>query len=119
MLADPQVVKVLTIDQTLPRVSTGENSAVYTEADNNYSLSVSHQYGKRTSRAMRLRNRKIAADPFTTGVQKEYTQTVSVVVNTDPLGFSLAEVVGDLIALADYLKLNTNATATKFSAGES
>lgn len=119
MFTDPQSVTVLTVAQTLPRVSTGENSATYTEADNNYSLSVSHQYGKRTSRALRLRNRKIAADPFVSGTQKEYTQTCSVVVNTDPLGFSLAEVVGDLIALADYLKANTNAIATKFASGES
>jgi len=119
MFTDPQSVTVLTVAQTLPRVSTGENSATYTEADNNYSLSVSHAYGKRTTRALRFRNRKVAADPFLTGVQKEYTQTVSVTVNTDPVGFTVAEVVGDLIAIADYLKANTNAIATKFASGES
>jgi sugar/nucleoside kinase (ribokinase family) len=119
MFSDPQVVTVLTVGQSLKRVSTGENAATYREPDDNYQLSVSHTYGKRTSRALRLRNRKIAADPFTTGVQKEYTQTVSFVLNTDPLGFTVAEVVGDLIGLCDYVKANTNAIATAWAGGES
>lgn len=119
MLTSPQTVTVLGVAQTLNSTSTGQDSATYTEADDNYQLSISHQYGKRAVRAMRLRNRKIAADPFISGVQKEYTQTVSVVVNTDKIGFTVAEVVGDIIALADYLKANTNAVATKFASGES
>jgi hypothetical protein len=119
MFTDQQIVPVLGVNQTLNRVSTGENSAVYKEPDDNYQLSVSHQYGKRTTRAIRLRNKKIAADPFTSGSNVERSQTVSVVVNTDQLGFTLAEVVGDIIAMADYLKANTNAIATKLAGGES
>jgi hypothetical protein len=119
MFADPQSVTVLTVAQSLKRVSTGENSAVYQEPDNNYQLSVSHQYGKRTSRALRLRNRKVAADPFISGISKEYSQTISFVLNTDPIGFTIAEVVGDLVGLADYVKANSNAIATAWAGGES
>jgi hypothetical protein len=119
MFADPQSVTVLTVAQTLKRVSTGENSAVYREPDDNYQLSVSHQYGKRTTRALRLRNKKIAADPFVSGSNVERSQTVSFIVNTDQLGFTLAEVVGDIIAMADYVKANSNAIATALAGGES
>lgn len=119
MFADPQSVTVLTVAQSLKRVSTGENSAVYREADNNYELSVSHNYGKRNTKSLRLRNRKIAADPFTSGLNREYTQTVTLALNTDPLGFTVAEIVGDLVGLADYIKANTNAIATAWAGGES
>lgn len=64
MLADPQSVTINAVAQTLPAVARGVNTSTYRKDDQTVGLSVSHQYGKRTRRTVRLDYSKIVADPL-------------------------------------------------------
>lgn len=116
MLTDPQEVTVDSVAQSLPRVSVGTNQATYQHADRTYKLSISHAYGKRNRRVVRLDSRKTAADPLLDGVSREYSMSTYLVIDTPDIGYSTAEildVVEGLIGYADTSLL------TKVVGGES
>lgn len=117
--ADPQSVTVATVAQSLPRTSTNGTSSTYTKDDGSYQLVVSHSYGKRTRRTVRLNTKKVAADPFLTGVNQQFTDSVYLVVDHPSVGFSVTELKDQIIALADWLKASTNANTIKLLGGES
>lgn len=88
-LADPQV---LPTDPTtdLDRVSTVLGK--FASADTNYELSVDHSNGSRVRHVVKLKNRKISADPLLPTQNRVYEQSVHVVIDHPTQGFSSAEV---------------------------
>lgn len=88
-LADPQVVTVNAVAQTMPRVLTSGTSAKYQKADETFTLNVSHTNTKdRRIRSMaRIDQRAIVADPLT--AENDY-QVLSfyVVVDRPNYGFT-------------------------------
>lgn len=119
MLSDPQSVTINTVGNSLPRVSVGQNSAEYKKDDGNVILSISHQYGRRTRRAVRLQHRKIAADPLSAD-NVEASMSVTLVIDTPKVAFyTPTEAKWIVDALTAYLTASSGAKVTNVLGGES
>lgn len=116
--ADPQSVTVGGTAVSLPRTASGVNTGGFSAADANTKLTVSHQYGKRTRRQVRLDLKKIAPDPLISSTNILYSMSAYLVVDTPVTGYTNAEVVNAIKALTDWLTASTNANATKLVGGE-
>lgn len=80
-LSDPQSVTVGAQTTPLPRVSSGENTGSFQSNDGTIRMSVSHQYGKRNRRTIRLEHSKIAADPLISSTNIKHSMTTYLVVD--------------------------------------
>jgi len=116
--ADPQSVTIATVANPLPRISSGVNNGAFASADGTVKLSVSHTYGKRTRRMIRLDTSKIAADPFTVGQSNQVSMSVYLVVDVPKQGYTLTEQSNLVKALTDYLSASSNARTTQLLGGE-
>nr|UJQ85976.1 MAG: hypothetical protein 2 [Leviviridae sp.] len=119
-LSDPQSVTINAVANSLPRVSTGQNVSEYRKDDGNVILAISHQYGRRTRRAVRLQHKKIAADPLTAGINVEASMSVTLVIDTPKTAFytnTEAKQIAD--ALLAYLTASSGAKVTSVLGGES
>ncbi len=117
--ADPQSVTINTVAQSLPRVSTGTNESSYSKDDDTVKLSVRHSYGKRVRRTVRIDFKKVAADPFLSGVNKEYGLSTYLVIDAPSVGFTNTEEKYVVDALVAYLAASSGANVTKVLGGES
>jgi len=119
-LSDPQSVTINAVANTLPRVATGLNQSEYKKDDGNVILSISHQYGRRNRRAVRLQHKKIAADPLTAGVNVEASVSFTLVIDTPKVGFytntELKQIADGFLA---YLTASSGAKITNVLGGES
>lgn len=119
-LADPQSVTINAVANSLPRVSQAGTSSEYRKDDGNVTLSISHQYGRRTRRAVRLQHKKIAADPLTAGINVEASMSVTLVIDTPKVNFyTVAEAKQIVDALTAYLTASSGAKVTSVLGGES
>lgn len=118
MFSDPQTVTINSVDKTLPRVSAGVNTGEFRDGDGNISLKVSHQYGKRSRRQVRLDLSKIAADPLISSTNIKYSMSAYLVVDEPMTGFTNAEAKQVVDALTDYLTDSGGANVTKLLGGE-
>lgn len=119
-LADPQSVTINAVAQTLPRTATGVNTSTYTKEDGNVILSVQHSYARRTRRSVRLQSKKIAPDPFQSGVNNPVSGSITFVVDMPNGGFyTNAEIKQLADALVGYLSASSGAKITSVLGGES
>jgi len=102
----------------MPRTSSGTNSGVFTTNDGLLKLSVSHQYGTKSRRVIRLDHRKVAADPLVSGRNNEYTMAAYLVVETPKVGSSVTEAKQAVDGLVAYLTATSGAQVTKLLGGE-
>lgn len=116
--ADPQSVTINAVPVSMPRTSSGTNSGVFTSNDSLVKLSVSHSYGARNRRVLRLDHRKVAADPLLSGVNNEYTMAAYVVLDTPKVGYTVTEAKQVADALVAYLTASSGAQITKLLGGE-
>lgn len=116
--ADPQSVVVGANTISLPRTSSGTNAGAFSDVDRSLALSVSHSYGKRIRRTIRLDHAKIAPDQFS-AVNLRHTMSAYVVVDTPPSGYTAAEAKEVIDALVKYLSASTGASVAKLLGGES
>jgi len=119
MFADPQSVTINAIAIPLPRVGTGANSSNYQSADGNVKFTVSHQYGKRNRRLVRIDHQKVAADPLAADRNLRYSMVCHVVIDTPPVGYSATEAKQVVDGLLAYLTASSGAQVTKVLGGES
>jgi len=117
--ADPQSVDIGAGAVSLPRVSTGVYSTIYTSADGNLSYEISHQYKARTRRVARLNVRKTAADPLFPANFLPYTASVYLVIDVPKVGFTVTEAKTISTGLMTNLTASTNANLIKVTQGES
>lgn len=117
-LADPQSVTIGSATTPLPRVSSGQNTAGYMSADSAINLTVSHTYGRRTRRVVKVTTAKITTDPLITGQNVRVSASAHVVLDVPPSGFTATEQKDLLLALATWLSASTGANATKLVGGE-
>jgi hypothetical protein len=117
--ADPQSITINAVAQSLPRVSTGNNESTYQKDDATVKLSFRHSYGKRDRSVARVDFKKVAADPFLSGVNKEYSMAVYLIIDTPPVGFTNTEQKYVVDALTAYLTASSGANVTKILGGES
>lgn len=113
----------LTIDtgttQTLARVGAGINQGSFMTADGLVSVSVSHQYGKRTRRQFRVTVSKISADALIPSQNVKSSMSCYIVTDSPVNGFTSTEIKNALIGLATFMTASSGAAAVKFVGGES
>lgn len=93
MFADPQVVTVNSVAQSMPRVESNGSKSVYRKADGTFSMILSHiKSGANRIRSMaRVDQRAIVSDPLTSTNDYE-TLSVYVVVDRPDYGFTQTQV---------------------------
>jgi len=116
--ADPQSVTINAVAQTLPRVSSGVNQGSFKKDDATVALSVSHQYGTRNRRTIRLDHQKYAADPLVSATNVLRSMSVYMVVDTPLQGYTNTEQKQIVDALVAYLTASTGARVTQLLGGE-
>lgn len=119
MLSDPQSVTINSVANSLPRTSSSNNSGAFTKDDSNVKLEISHSYGKRNRRQVKLTHRKIAADPLISAQSIEYSMTAYVVFDVPVTGYTVAEAKQIADALTGWLTASSGANTTKVLGGES
>jgi len=115
--ADPQSISVGGTAVSLPRTSSGTDSGAFTAPDNTAGLKVSHSYGKRTRRTLRLDHSKVAPDPFT-GVNTRFSMSAYIVADVPVNGYTVAEQQAIVAALVSYLSANSGSKVTQLLGGE-
>lgn len=116
-LADPQSITISGTANSLPRTSSGVNSGIFNTADSTVTMKVSHAYGKRVRRTVRLDHAKIAADPLTSA-NTRYSMSTYLVIDTPVTGYSVAEAQAIVAGLTKWLTDTTGANVGKVLGGE-
>jgi hypothetical protein len=116
--ADPQSVTINAVANSLPRISSGVNTGAFQKDDTTVALSVSHQYGKRTRRQIRLDHKKIATSVFDSGTNLEYSVSAYLVIDAPTVGYTIAEQKQIVDALTAYLTASSGAKVTQLLGGE-
>jgi hypothetical protein len=116
--ADPQSVTINAVAQSMPRTGSAMNTGTFTQDDGTNSLLVSHQYGKRTRRTIRLNDNKIAADPFNTTRNERVSMSVYMVVDLPPQGYTITEAKYVVDALVAYLTAGSGSKVSQLLGGE-
>jgi hypothetical protein len=116
--ADPQSITIDATPHSLPRTGSGVNAGTFATNDGTVKLSVSHAYGKRNRRTIRIDHSKVAADPLLSE-NVEFSMSTYVVVDTPPRGYTVTEAKQVVDALVEYLAASTGANVTKLLGGES
>jgi hypothetical protein len=116
--ADPQSVTINAVAIPMPRTSSGTNSGVFTAADGNTRLSVSHAYGKRTRRTIRLDSSKVASDPLLPAQNVKLSNSVYLVVDAPVAGFTNAELKQTIDGFLASLTASSGAQISRLLGGE-
>lgn len=117
--SDPQSITISGTANSLPRTGSGSASGTFVKDDGTVKLSVSHTYGKRTRRLIRVDHRKIAPDPLQPATNVPYTASVYMVVDAPSAGYSNAELKAIVDGFTAYLTASTGARVTQLLGGES
>lgn len=115
--ADPQSVTINAVANSLPRISSGTNNGVFQKDDATVKLSVSHQYGARTRRQIRLDHKKIAPDVFTSD-NVQYSASCYLVIDHPTSGYTNVEIKQIVDGLTAYLTASSGARVTQLLGGE-
>lgn len=100
---DPQSVTINTVATSLPRISTGDTKSMYSSADENKVLTISHQPSATRQRHMiRLDSRVVAADPIS-AVNVQQSLGVYLVIDQPNFGFADADINYVVQALSAWL----------------
>lgn len=116
--ADPQSITINAVATSLPRTSSGVNSGVFTAADGNLRLTVSHSYGKKTRRMIRLDSSKTAADPLLPAQNVKLSSGVYLVVETPVAGFTNTELKQQIDGFIAALSASSGAKISQLLGGE-
>jgi hypothetical protein len=116
--ADPQSVTINAVAISLPRTSSGVNSGVFTSADGLTRQTVSHAYGKRTRRTIRIDSSKVAADPLLPAQNVKLSASVYLVVDAPIAGFTNTELKQMCDGFIAALSASSGAKLTQLLGGE-
>lgn len=114
--ADPQSVTINAVPYSLPRIASSP-SGVFANAEQTVKMTISHQTGRRTRRALRLDFSKIAADPLT-AENAEFSMSATLVVDVPNRGLTVTEQKQVVDALTAYLTASTGARVTQLLGAE-
>lgn len=116
--ADPQSVTINAVAQSLARTGSGIDTGVFTKDDGTYKLTVSHAYGKRVRRTIRLDARKNAADVMDSSLTVPYNMAFYAVVDAPIVGYTITEQKYVVDGLVAYLAASSGAKVTQLLGGE-
>lgn len=106
-LSDPLSLPTTPTATDLNRVSTVLGN--FASSDTKYELKVDHSRGSRARHLVKLTSRKIATDPLLPTLNREYAQSVHLVIDHPIQGFSAAEIKGLAQLFVDFLDSNSGA----------
>lgn len=116
MFADPLSVTINAVPVSLPRTNMSGEKCLYTAADANHTLTISHQVsGTRRRHMIRLDSRVVAEDPIS-AVNSSQTMGAYLVMDIPSFGFSTTDIQH---AVAGLLAFITDANVAKVVGGES
>ena len=119
---DPQTLTITGVNSgsavNLPKVSAGVNASTYRSNDGTEQITVSSSYGKRTRRTFRVDFKKIAADPFASGINREFSLSTYLVVDVPTVGFTVAEQKAVIDGMLASLSASSGAKITALLGGE-
>lgn len=116
--ADPQSVTINAVPVSLPRTGSGRGSGDFASADGTVTLSVSHTYGKRTRRLIRLSQSKVSVDALIPSQNVRSSMSVYMVVDVPVNGFTVTEAKYLVDAFTAYLSASSGAKVTQLLGGE-
>lgn len=116
--SDPSSITISGSAISLPRTSSGQNSGAFTSADGLVQMSVSHFYGKRTRRILKVSHSKVTADPLIPSQNVRSSMSTSITIDTPVNGYTAAEAKTVVDALVAYLSASTGARVTQLLGGE-
>lgn len=116
--SDPQTVTINAIAKTLARTGSGLDTGVFTKDDGEVKLSVSHAYGKRSRRTIRIDHKKTAADVMDSSLNVPYAMSCYLVVDVPVAGYTIAEQKQVIDGFAAYLTASSGAKITQLLGGE-
>lgn len=116
--SDPQTVTIGSAI-SLPRTGQGVSTGNFTASDGNTKLTVSHAYGKRNRRQVRVDAAKVAPDPLISSTNIKYSMSAYLVVDVPPTGYTVAEAKQVVDGLVAWLTATSGANVTKLLGGES
>jgi len=117
--SDPQSVTINAVATSLPRTGAGQTAGEFSSSDRLVQLNVSHTYGKRTRRVIRLSQSKTSADPLVPSQNVVSSQSTYLVADVPRNGFTVAEQKYLVDALVAYLTASSGAKVTQLLGGES
>jgi len=107
--ADPLVITVNAVAQSMARIESAGKSAKYRKLDGLWEAFVSHQLGKgRIRSVIRLTQNAVVADPITAVNDLDF-QAVSVLIDRPLAGFSLTQLEQQTNGLTSFLSASSNA----------
>jgi hypothetical protein len=105
---------------SLPRTGSGDNSGAFRSSDGNVGVTINHSSGKgRIRDTFRLNHRKVAADPFTSTVNAEYSMSVILTVDHPAVGYTIAEAKAVVDGFIAFMAVSSGAKVTQLLGGES
>jgi hypothetical protein len=118
-LADPQTITISAATTPLPRTSVDHDESEYTSGDGLIKMLVSHSYGKRQRRLVRIDHAKLTSDPFKPAENVRVGMSVYTVFDLPPAGYTAAEALAVWVGFNAQLTATSNAVVTKILGGES
>jgi hypothetical protein len=118
-LTDPQSITIAGTTTPLPRVSTGKNQAEYLSADGLIKLGLSHAYGRRTRRVLRLDHSKLTADPYIPAQNAKVSMSCYMVIDVPVAGYTNQQVMDTYLGLKTLMTATSDANISKLIGGES
>jgi len=91
-LSDPQSITITGATSSLPRVASLQNKSEYMSADGLIKLSLSHAYGRRNRRVLRIDHSKITSDPFKPAENTSVSMSNYIVFDVPRVGYTNAQV---------------------------
>lgn len=121
--ADPQTVTYSGGSNSLPRVASGQNQGRFWAsigANTGLGLEISHQYGARTRRLVRVSLDEVVSSPFNSTISNPQSTYCYLVLNTPAQnGVVVPETAVKAVkSVADWLTASSYANALAFCQGQ-
>lgn len=117
--ADPQSVTVDAVPHSMPRTGFTGAGGVFTSADGEWRLEVSHNYGRRTRHLVRLTNTKVVSDPLVPDRNIPVSMSTYIVVDVPLNGYTADEIFDVVVGFTGWLTASSNAHITSLVGNES
>lgn len=117
-LTDPQSITISGTAIPLPRISSGVNSGTFSSSEGTTSETISHAYGKRVRRLVRLNISKVSADVLIPSQNVRSSASFSLVADVPLNGYTTAELKAAVDGFLAQLSASSGAMVTQFLGGQ-